>query len=313
MKTKHKMLMEVFAEKAERLGYLVEVYPSDRRVYKISKGGKSVLTIGKHFPFNSIVDFEIVKRKDLTKRVLRDAGFPAPRGILTGEWKEVSAAIKTGKINFPLVTKPDTSLGGKMAIVKIENLEVLKKAFEKIRESYDEVLVEEFFPGEDFRFLVLDGKILAVARRVPPAIIGDGKTKISELVAKYNIGRGGDSLKLGFEVERVLAEQNLTINDIPSKGKKILMRRNANIHTGGVVEDVTNIVNPKFREMVLRAVKLFDLRFSGVDIICPDITKANSPYCIIELNTDPGYDLHWMDSKGHQYDATKDILKSLFS
>lgn len=313
MKPKHKILMEIFMEKARKLGYSVYTFDADRITYKISKGAKSIFTIGKHFPFNTHAAFEIVKRKDLTKQILEKEKFPTPKGILTDDWEVVKKAIGDGKIKFPLVAKPDTALAGQSVIVKIGDIEILRRVYKRIKKKYGKVLIEEYCEGEDFRFLVLDGRVLAVARRVPPFVVGDGKSRISELIKKHNVGRGHDSLKLGFEVERVLEEQKIGYKDIPRKGRKILLRRNANIHTGGIVENVTDITDNKFKRIAVAAAKLFNLRFSGVDIICPNITDPKSKYFIVELNTDPGYDLHWMDSMGHQYDATKDVLNSMFS
>lgn len=311
MKTDTKILMEVFMEKAEKLGYSIRVFDADRKTFEISKNGKSVFTIGKHFPFNSHAAFEIVKRKDLTKQIFREKNFPTPAGILTDNWERVESALENKEINFPLVAKPNSELGGKLVIAKINDKKFLKEVFENIKEKFQTVLVEEYFEGEDFRFLVLDDKVLAVARRVHPFIVGDGRSKISELVEKHNVGRGHDILKLGFEVDRVLKEQNLNFESIPQNGEKILLRRNANIHTGGIVENVSDLVHPKFKEIAIALTRLFALRFSGVDIICPDISNENSNYTVVEINTDPGYDLHWMDSRGQQYDATEDILDSL--
>jgi len=312
VKPKHKILMDQFAKKALKLGYFVREYPSDKRVYEISKNGKVAITISKHFPLNTVVGSQLAKRKNLTKEIFKSIGIPVPNGILTDNWNEVLQSLKIEEINFPLVAKPDTSSLGKLVAAKIEDLQELKEIFEKIKKKFGPVLVEEYVSGEEYRFLVLDGKVLAVAHRLLPFVTGDGKSKISKLIIKYNRGKI-EPLILGYEVERVLSKQGFDYNSIPAIGQKVLLRRNSNAHTGGKVENPIGKVHPKYFETAIKATKTLGLRFCGVDIISEDITSGESRFFVIELNADPGYDLHWEVENGKVYDATKDILNSLFS
>ncbi|MCX6704255.1 MAG: ATP-grasp domain-containing protein [Candidatus Woesebacteria bacterium] len=312
VKPKHKILMDEFAKKASGFGYSVREYPSDKRVYEFSKKGKSILTLSKHLPLNSIVGYKLARRKHLTKEILTSAGIPTPAGILTDNWDDVLQSINTGKIGFPLVAKPDISSLGKFVAAKIDDLGELKSVFERVKNRFKSVLIEEYVGGEDYRFLVLDRKVLAVAHRILPFVTADGRTKISGLIAKYNKARI-ERLKLGYEVERVLGKQGYSYNSVPAKGTKVLLRRNSNAHTGGIVENPRGAVHPKYFDIAIKATKSLGLRFCGVDIISEDITSGKSRYFVIELNADPGYDLHLETVKGIKYDATKDILKSLFS
>jgi len=304
-------LMDDFAKDAAKLGYFVHEYPADKRVYEISKNGKTIFTFKNLFSLNSTVATKLTKRKNLTKEILRKCGIPTPAGILAGTWEEVLQSLKTKKISFPLVIKPDTASSGKFVAAKLENVDELKETFNRVREKYKSVLIEEYVEGEDYRFLVLDGRVLAVARRVLPSVVGDGNLTIIDLIEKYNNGRI-EPLILNYEVERMLTKQVLGYNSVPAKGEKITLRMNANAHTGGTVENVEHF-DLKYSQIAIKATKALGLRFCGVDIISPNIHDAHCRFFVIEINGAPGYDLHWEVEKGKKYDATKDILKSLFS
>ncbi len=309
-KSKH-ILMDTFVVKAKSLGYSVKRYSADRRIYKISKNGKSILTIGKHFPINSAVSNLIAKRKFLTKQILRDEGINTPRGVLVSVFNEVSILVKKGKLSFPLVVKPDTSSLGKMVTAKIVNIKDLKAAFLSVKHKFGEVLVEEYCEGDDYRFLVLDDKVLMVTKRGLPYVTGDGKSTVSKLINIFNKTNTWP-LKIDDEVKRCLAVSGYGLQDKPEAGVKIILRRNANNSSGGTTENITKGIDNEFNNIAVKASKIVGLKLDGVDIIAPDITDFKKGYFITELNGSPGYDLSLSSKLENPYDATEDILKELF-
>lgn len=304
------VVMDRFAKRAKKAGYEVETFDADRRIYKISKGDRFFFTVGMHFPFNSHVSFEIAKRKDLTKQILHSFGLSVPGGILTNKWSEVLDTLKNGDLTFPLVIKPDTALTGILVTAKIEDEQSLRKAFNAVHAEFGKVVVEEYFEGEDFRFLVLDGKVLAIAKRVYPKVIGDGRKKVSELIKEY-AAQPVITFVMSEEVERSLKGQGYTLNSILPKGKTAVLRRNANVFTGGIVENFTDEAAEKFKKIAVEAAKIIGLRFSGVDILIKDIRDENSEYSIVEVNCDPGYDIHEIPRVGKPFRAEEAILRSL--
>lgn len=297
------ILMDIFAEKAKKLGYSVEEFSADRKVYRISKNGKSFMTLGKYFPLNPVTSHELAKRKDLTKQILKDAGIPTPPGILTGEWSVVEASLTKGLLKFPLVVKPDTSSLGKMVTAKINDVETLRAAFDLVKKEYEKVLIEDYFRGDDFRFLVLDGRVVTVAKRVLPFVTGDGVSKISGLIP--------ENLRIGREVKRCLNDQGFDLNSIPDKSQKVILRMNANVHTGAIVENVTETADGYFKKIAVQAAGLLHMRFAGVDIIAEDISDNKSKFVVTEINSSPSYDIHFLPAIGEPYDATTDILDAL--
>ena len=46
--------------------------------------------------------------------------------------------------------------------------------------------MESFISGDDHRMLVIDGRLVAVSKRVPGHVVGDGEHTIEELVEEVN-------------------------------------------------------------------------------------------------------------------------------
>ena len=140
-------------------------------------------------------------------------------------------------------------------------------------------IIEEYFKGDDFRFLVLKGKVIAIAKRIPPFVVGDGKKTLKRLIDEFNKGRDKDKkLKIDEETLRNIKKQKVFLGIIIEKGRKIKLRENANKSTGGFSEDVMDKVHPRFKEIAIRATRKVDLSFAGIDLLIKDATSKNSSY-----------------------------------
>ncbi len=215
------------------------------------------------------------------------------------------------ELKFPLVVKPNDSALGTDVFANIGNTAELKTIFENCLLRHKKLIVEEYFEGVDHRVLVIDGRIIAACIRSKPVITGDGELTINQLLDKYNVGRN-EPLKMDEEVERNLSKAGYDLNSVLPKGESLTLRENSNIATGGMVEDVTEKVSEKFREISLKATKELGLRLAGVDILTPDITSEVADYIITEVNGLPSYDIHVMATKGQKIDAREEILMASF-
>lgn len=297
-------------EKAKELGIETEVLQENDALVRFSKNNKNIYLYGSSLPFNSGSASRIAKHKHTTKTVLKSAGLKVPKGILASNVDEVNSALENKLINFPLVVKPeDLSLGRDVFanVGRSELGEILSKLFK----SYKKLVVEEYFEGEDHRVLVLDGKILAACIRSKPVVFGDGSKTIRELIEYYNLNRHL-KLEIDEEVKRNIIKSGFTPESVIPAGKELTLRENSNIATGGIVADVTDSISEYFKNIALSAVREIGLRFGGVDILTPDITKDGKDYVITEVNGLPSYDIHLLAAKGRIIDVRQDILKALF-
>jgi cyanophycin synthetase len=92
------------------------------------------------------------------------------------------------------------------------------------------------------------------------------------------------------DMVRVLRSQDLTLDDVPQRGRKVRLRGQANRHRGGTYETVTDRVHPDNRLLAIRAAAAVGLDIAGVDFICPDISRSHLEVggAICEVNARPG-------------------------
>ena len=263
--------------------------------------------------------------KTVTKKILADAGFPVPAG-------DEFTSLEQGLAYYPLikdkqiVVKPkSTNFGLGISIFQEPaSLDNYKKALEIAFAEDTAVLVEEFIPGTEYRFFILDGRCEAVLLRVAANVVGDGKHTIRELVAQKNANplRGRDHrspleiIALGDIEQLMLTQQGYTPDDILPEGKKVNLRRNSNISTGGDSIDVTETMDSSYQELAAAMATSMGAWACGVDLIIPDKTQPASkekPHCTcIELNFNPSMYMHTYCAEGPGQAITPKILDKLF-
>ncbi|MDA5554260.1 bifunctional glutamate--cysteine ligase GshA/glutathione synthetase GshB [Streptococcus thermophilus] len=263
--------------------------------------------------------------KTVTKKILADAGFPVPSG-------DEFTSLEEGLAYYPLikdkqiVVKPkSTNFGLGISIFQEPaSLDNYQKALEIAFAEDTSVLVEEFIPGTEYRFFILDGRCEAVLLRVAANVIGDGKHTIRELVAQKNANplRGRDHrspleiIELGDIEQLMLAQQGYTPDDILPEGKKVNLRRNSNISTGGDSIDVTETMDSSYQELAAAMATSMGAWACGVDLIIPDETQIatkENPHCTcIELNFNPSMYMHTYCAEGPGQAITTKILDKLF-
>ena len=263
--------------------------------------------------------------KTVTKKILADAGFPVPAG-------DEFTSLEQGLAYYPLikdkqiVVKPkSTNFGLGISIFQEPaSLDNYQKALEIAFAEDTAVLVEEFIPGTEYRFFILDGRCEAVLLRVAANVVGDGKHTIRELVAQKNANplRGRDHrspleiIDLGDIEQLMLTQQGYTPDDMLPEGKKVNLRRNSNISTGGDSIDVTETMDSSYQELAAAMATSMGAWACGVDLIIPDKTQPASkekPHCTcIELSFNPSMYMHTYCAEGPGQAITPKILDKLF-
>src|SRR5262249_7294375 len=127
---------------------------------------------------------EIASDKRLTRQILDQLGLPVPRQeVVHGADEAVAGAERIG---YPGGGKPLGGNQGRGVSIDLKNDAQVRDAFTLAQEASREVsrgvIVESFQPGHDYRILVVDGRVVAVAQRVPGHVVGDGRHTIAELV-----------------------------------------------------------------------------------------------------------------------------------
>jgi cyanophycin synthetase len=263
---------------------------------------------------------EIASDKRLTNQILSDLGLPVPRQVrVRGPNDAIEAAEKIG---YPVVVKPLDGNHGKGVSINLTAAEQVRTAFEQAYEYSSVVIVETFQEGNDYRIVVVDGKVRAVAQRVPGHVVGDGRHTVAELVEIVNTdprrGIGHEKvltrLELDHQALRLLEQTGLTAESVLPDGKVFYLRSTGNLSTGGTSVDKTDAIHYDNRVMAERAVRAIGLDVGGVDYISPDITRSykEAGGAIVEINAAPGFRMHTSPTEGTPRDVAGPVIDMLF-
>ena len=283
----------LIVDEARRRGVHVEVTDAEGGFFRLSYGGRSVHCRESLSELTSAVAMSICDDKAVTRRVMEKAGLSVPEQMeAVGDRAALQAFLKKhGKV----VVKPARGEQGRGVAVGLETVEAVESAIAIAREICDRVLVESCFEGEDLRLVVIDHRLVAAAVRRPPHVVGDGHKTIRELIEAQSRRRsaatGGEShIPIDGETERCVAESGLGLDEVLDAGREIMVRKAANLHTGGSIHDVTAEVHPRLVEAACKASRAIDIPVVGIDFIVRSPSRPD--YVFIEANERPGLANH---------------------
>ena len=270
--------------------------------------------------FTSAIAESIAQDKELTKKLLDAAGVAVPKGRPVADEDDAWAAAR--EIGFPVVVKPRDGNQGKGISVNLTSEEQVRHAYRVAIEFRDDILVEKYLPGHDYRLLVIGDKLIAAARRDPPLVIGDGVHNVRQLVDQVNRdprrsdGHATSLTKIRFDDVAVarLALQGYTADSIPPRGARVVLRNNANLSTGGTATDVTDDVQPELAASAVAAAQTVGLDICGIDIVCDTMLKPLEEQSggVVEVNAAPGLRMHLDPSFGKGRAIGKAIVNMMF-
>ncbi len=262
----------------------------------------------------------IAQDKDLTRRFLQAAGVPTPFGFPVEN--EADAVESAEYVGYPVVVKPQDGNQGRGVTTNLTTKEGVIAAYHAARAESERVIIEKFAPGEDHRLLVINGKLVAASRREPAHVVGDGTHTVRQLIDLKNLDpRRSDGhanvlskLRIDEVALATLASQGFAPESVPAVGEKVLIRRNANLSTGGTATDVTDLVHPDVAARAIDAAKVVGLDIAGIDVIATDISRPleEQDGVVVEVNAAPGLRMHLAPSEGEPRDVGKAIVDMLF-
>ncbi|MHC5269187.1 bifunctional glutamate--cysteine ligase GshA/glutathione synthetase GshB [Enterococcus sp. LJL98] len=322
---KMELSTQIFLFDAIQKGIHVEVLDANDQFLKLSVGEHiEYVKNGNMTSKDSYIVPLLMENKTVTKKVLAEAGFRVPKG---SEFSNLSAALQA----YPefagrgIVVKPkSTNYGIGISIFKEgASYEDYEAALAIAFAADEDVLVEEFLSGTEYRFFVIDGKVKGILLRVPANVKGDGIQTIEALVAEKNQDplRGEhhrsplEKIQLGDLEKIALKSQGYELGDIPAKDEVVYLRENSNISSGGDSIGVTEMFGEDYKEVAVQAVAALGAVICGIDLIIPDPTvpsSAEGAYGIIEGNFNPAMMMHIYPYEGYGPRLTMDVLELLF-
>jgi cyanophycin synthetase len=268
----------------------------------------------------SAIAVELCQEKPLTNHMLRSVGVPVPDGGVSRSADEAWAIAQA--IGLPVVVKPQAGNQGKGVSVNLTSEAEVRAAYDISSQIDRNVLVEKFIEGGDHRILVVNGKMVAAARREPAQVKGDGVHTVRELVAEVNKdprrreGHGSvmTRIKCDNVAALVLQQQGYDFDSVPKAGEAVKLRNNSNLSTGGTATDVTDDVHPQNVHMAELAAQFLALDVAGIDVVCKDISRPLNEQdgAIVEVNAAPGLRMHISPAEGKGREVGKPIIDMLY-
>ena len=268
----------------------------------------------------SAIAVEIAQDKDDTKRVLGNIGLPVPNGDVALSFERALEIVD--EIGYPVILKPLDANHGRGISGRIDNEDSLNEAWNDAREFGDRIVIEQYAAGRDHRVLVINGKVIACAERIPARVVGDGSSTIAQLIERENkdahrgVGHTKTLTKLPADARTTafLAKQGLSLQSVPKRHQQVFLRATANLSTGGTAVDRTDEMHPDNITACEMAAGIIGLDIAGIDVLTPDISVPfrENGAVIIEVNAGPGIRMHTHPAEGTPRNVGAPIIDMLY-
>ncbi len=285
----------IIADEALRRGIWVEVLDAETGEMRLTHGGRSLITRESLSEFTSAIAMCRCDDKRLTRRLVSEAGITVPPARLaTFDDDDYAFLQEVGEV----VVKPTRGEQGKGITVGVtadNGPDELAVALARARQQYPEVLIEQRVQGDDLRLVVIDGRVVAAALRVPPEVIGTGEHSVRDLIVaesrRRSAATGGESrIPQDDLTESTVRDAGWKLDDVLPKGTRLRVRRTANLHQGATIHDVTAQVHEELCRVGVAAAAAIGIPVTGIDLLVPDVTGDD--YAFIEANERPGLANH---------------------
>ena len=232
---------------------------------------------GYHVP-----DFTIIR----SKRLSSDS-FPEDTKLEGYEYAKI--------VGFPVILKPNDMSQGNLIFKVYEEKEYYSAARE-ILTHCKSAQVQRFYPGNDYRIVVLRNRVISAYQRIPFHVVGDGISSIAMLIdLKQNqfvsLGRDTKLSTQDLRLQQKLQREGLSLNSIPTSGDKVFLQDISNLSVGGETVELTSELHQSYADLAINIAKDMNLSLCGIDIITESITRENNDlYTVLEVNSSPGLD-----------------------
>lgn len=289
-------------------------------IYQIGYGKQGRIIEAAIGSKTSCIGVDIACDKLLTKQLLEIQNIPIAEGKKVCNILDLLREAEI--IGYPVVLKPQYGNKGKGVMLNIKNEKDLVKSYTSLLKSTKDIIIEKYILGNDYRVCVVDYKVVGASLRRAPFVIGNGVNNLKSLIDILNKDslRGEDhekpltTIKFDEELNNCLSKQNISLDYIPKKGEKIILRENANLSTGGIAIDCTDDICDENIEYCVRAAKAVGLDICGIDICTEDISIPINEQggIVMEVNAAPGIRMHSFPFMGQKRDVGKAIVDMLY-
>lgn len=282
----------IIIKEAKLRGIGVDVIDPSNNYFQLTHSGRSIICRESLCELTSAVAMSRCADKSVTHNLLKPLNISLPDQHIVNKSDDDYKFLQKHK---HIAVKPaDGEQGQGISLLVRSNAE-LELAIKKAKKISKKVVLEEFVEGDDLRILVINFEMVAAAIRKPAGIVGDGKHSVKELIQKQSRRRemateGESTIPLDDETKRTIFNAGYTYDDILETGKKLQVRKTANLHTGGTIHDVTAKLHPDLAQEAIKIARTINIPVVGIDFMVKSVEK--SEYYFIEANERPGLANH---------------------
>lgn len=282
----------IIADEAVMRGITVDVLDGKGGYLRLTHGGTSVVTRESLSELTNAVAMSRCDDKRVARRVVSEAGIRVPRGRTASFSDEDYAFLADAG---SVVVKPARGEQGAGITVGVKSNDDLDRAVAWAAKHCPDVLIEERCEGEDLRVVVINGKVIAAAVRRPPEVVGSGTHTIRQLVEAQSRRRsaathGESVIPIDDITEDTVRDAGFGLDEVLPSNERLVVRRTANLHTGGTIRDVTDELNPTLARVAVEAADAIGIPVTGIDLMVPSVDGEQ--YVFIEANERPGLANH---------------------
>lgn len=282
----------IVADEALRRGINVTVLDAEGGYLRLEFGGRTVTTRESLSELTSAIAMSRCDDKRVTRKVVAQAGV----NVAAGRTASFDGADHEFLDRYgAVVVKPARGEQGQGITVNVTTHDELEEALQRAGGPSASILLEQQCAGDDLRIIVIDGAVVAAAVRRPAEVTGNGTRTIRELVEAQSRRRaaatGGEStIPLDELTEATVREEGWELDDVLPRDVRLRVRRTANLHTGGTIHDVTDVLHPDLGRAAVDAAAALEIPVTGIDLMVPAVDGPE--YVFIEANERPGLANH---------------------
>jgi D-alanine-D-alanine ligase-like ATP-grasp enzyme len=284
------------------LGVICE--PVARNMYFIKHGDRKAVYIPYHRTVQSKASINTAESKLATNEILRNSGFDISKHIHTNLSSIDATFIDQVFDNMtpPFVVKPTDQSAGYGVYLNIGSRELMSAVIDELKQlaGINEILIEEQFTGTLYRFIVIGNRVEAVMKSSYPIVFGNGADTMHELIQAYN-SYNTRKIRIDSGLKLYLNSIGQQLYSVPEKGKAITVSLKKN---GDVTQNVSHLMNEKYKHIAIAANSAIGLRINGVDMMI----APTGEYRIIELNPVPALYPHLAHNYGESIDLFKTVI-----
>ncbi|MDO8398866.1 MAG: hypothetical protein Q7T45_13700 [Bradyrhizobium sp.] len=252
------------------------------------------------YPQNSATASTLASDKYFAGRILAQAGVAALGGEYfflhdrhrahrpAGHERE-DALANFAKLGGSAFVKPLTGSRGDFAQA-LHDGNALIKYLGEVAQYYDAILMQPIVAGNEYRVFLLDDEVLFTARKQPPSIVGDGASRIRDLLSAHNDGLQSRGLS------PVCIETDAAFDAVLPADERWEIPGRMNLSAGG-----TMLLEAPPSEAALtlarQAARALGLRVAAIDLFTGIGGKPGAMQ-VIEVNSNPSIRLLEQSGRG---------------